>query len=150
MIFSYSSSSKLRIFPSKNPSPQMTGYLLCPFGQNCAVIRLPGNHLGTEWMRALNRWPQHPNSRIFLRFSSHRHRASFVLCIREAVRHHPKGFPNVLCTHQSEGLEVDYKSMSLQTKVQHITDPFAMAIRMKGLFLPSHYRTGIRKEESRW
>lgn len=52
--------------------------------------------------------PGTPNHRLSLRFSSRSHRASFVLCIREAVGHHPKGFPNVLSTHQSEGLEADY------------------------------------------
>lgn len=127
---------KLMIFPSKIPllKWQSTFYsLLCPFGKSCVLTRLPSNHLGTEWMHAFNCWPQHPQSRIALRFSSHNHRASFVLCIREAVRHHPKGFPNVLSTHQSEGLEADYNLCLCKQKRCTLVTPLQWSHESKGL-----------------
>lgn len=40
--------------------------------------------------------------------------------------------------------------MPLQTKALHISDPFAMVTWIKRPFPPSHYDTGICKEEGRW
>lgn len=139
MIFSFQVSQSWRSFHQKIPLLKWLGTfysLLSPFGQCRVISRLPGNHLGTEWRHAFNHWPQHPNRRVSLRFSSHHHRASFVFCIRRAVGLHPKGFPNVLSTHQSEGLEVDYSPCLCKQKCRTWLIPLQGPYEWKTFFSP--------------